>query len=92
MRVEGVDVYSSAIYKKSPIIIQSAMVSLRGLIRGAIRSERRIASLKKRLKENERSEEMLAAFREERLEHALSNAKGTEAFKQNTEFSEFGYV
>lgn len=84
--------YSSAIYKKSPVIIQSAMVSLRGLIRGAIRSERRIASLKKRLKENEHSEEMLAAFREERLEHALSNAKGTEAFKQNIEFSEFGYV
>lgn len=84
--------YSSLIYKKSPIFVQSIMVSLLGLVRGAVRSERRISKLKKRLKDNEYSDELLETFCYERLENALKCARGTEAFKDKSQFSEFDFI
>ncbi|MBN3493805.1 phenylacetate--CoA ligase family protein [Vibrio neptunius] len=84
--------YTSSIYKKSPIFIQNVMVSLRDLVRAAIRSEKRVAGLKSQLRENEYSHDALKAFCDKQLEAALLRAKGTAAYGAHQQLEQFAFI
>ncbi|MCM5508689.1 MULTISPECIES: phenylacetate--CoA ligase family protein [Vibrio] len=84
--------YTSSIYKKSPIFIQNVMVSLRDLVRAAIRSEKRVAGLKGQLRENEYSHDALKIFCDSQLEAALLRAKSTAAYGTHQQLDQFAFI
>ena len=84
--------YTSLIYKKSPIFIQNLMVSFRDLVRAVIRSEKRIADLKSQLRENEYSHDALKVFCDTQLEAALLRANGAAAYGSHQKLDQFAFI
>lgn len=84
--------YTSLIYKKSPIFIQNLMVSFRDLVRAVIRSEKRIADLKSQLRENEYSHDALKVFCDTQLEAALLRANGAAAYGNHQQLDQFAFI
>ncbi|USD34505.1 MULTISPECIES: phenylacetate--CoA ligase family protein [Vibrio] len=84
--------YTSSIYKKSPVFVQNIMVSLRDLVRGAIRSESRIAGLKQQLRENEYSHDALKVFCDKQLEAVLERAKDVSAYGDKQQLDQFDFI
>ena len=85
--------YTSSIYKKSPIILQNVFVSLRDLVRGFIRGDYKAAALLARIIKNEYSQRHLSDYTAVELNKVLSNAKMVPAYNGgHTRLQDFDYI
>ncbi|MGR5409974.1 phenylacetate--CoA ligase family protein [Vibrio sp. PNB22_8_1] len=66
--------FTSSVYKNSPIIIQNQMVSLRGLIRKLFRQTKEQRELQALIESHEYDSNSINAFHEKKLKNVLNNA------------------
>lgn len=87
--------YNTLLYKKSPVFIQNILISIKGLIKTKIRSNKRTKKLLEVILSHEKNKDKLEKYQETKLQLALKNSRNNTLFYSeiiDNQLDSFSYI